>query len=216
MLAEEIVSFWQHEGRGRPLSVCVPGGTCATALLLHREIRKLTASQRNDSLDIEIVVIPCVGDDAYARRQMMALNLATGGTGSESELPTVLKPFPAAGSYFGQSGTDKQGYFNFGQPDAAILKSCRMLDEDCTLNVDLLYGAPSWTIMLRHWQTTLPSDFASTFDENNPLAGREVMYVHSGGLEGVASQLTRYRYKGLVRLEDIQYPARPSKSKASK
>lgn len=208
MLAREIVSFWLEEGRGRPLSVCVPGGTCTTALLLHHGIRNLV-SQMNDSLDIRVVVIPCVGDNAYARRQMMALNLETGGSGCESEIPTVLMPSPDTNSYFGQHGTEKQGYFNFGEPDAAILETCRVMEEECDVHLDLLYGAPSWTIMLRHWRTMIKDD-TTTFDERTPLAGR-VMYVHSGGLEGVSSQLTRYRYKGLVELDEIQYPSRSMK-----
>jgi len=210
MLAHEIVSFWLEEGRGRPLTVCVPGGTCTTALLVHREIRTLL-SHMDNALDIQVVVIPCVGDDTYARRQMMALNLETGGSGNESEIPTVLRPSPDTNSYFGQHGSEQQEYFNFGEPDAAILKTCRAMEEECDVNLDLLYGAPSWTIMLRHWRTMLPNDATSAFDERNPLAGREVMYVHSGGLEGVASQLTRYRYKGLVELDEIQYPTKPSK-----
>jgi 1-aminocyclopropane-1-carboxylate deaminase/D-cysteine desulfhydrase-like pyridoxal-dependent ACC family enzyme len=207
MLAQEIVSFWINEGRKRPLTVCVPGGTCTTALLLHGEIRRLV-SQMDYPLDIQVVVIPCVGDDAYARRQMMSLNLETGGTGDENEIPTVLLPWPDSISYFGKPMDEKQGYFNFGEPDAAILQTAREIEQDSDVNLDLLYGAPSWTIMLRHWRTTVPSDATSTFDKRNPLAGREVMYVHSGGLEGVASQLTRYRYKGLVHLYEMQYPTR--------
>lgn len=208
LLAQEILSFWRKEGRGRPLTVCIPAGTCTTGLLLHNEIRTLLSQPRNESLDIRVVVIPCVGHDAYARRQMMALNLETGGSGNENEIPTVLMPFPGTSSYFGQRGTNKQSYFSFGEPDAAIIDTFRMMKEDCDVNLDLLYGAPSWNIMLRHWRTTLPKD-SNPFDESNPLAGREIMYVHSGGLEGVASQLTRYRYKGLLGLEDIQYPTRP-------
>lgn len=205
MLAQEIASFWSEEGRGRPLTVCVPGGTCSTALLLHREIQRL---QTNNGLDIRVVVVPCVGDDGYARRQMMALNLETGASGKESEIPTVLLPSPDTNSYFGQQGKKRGGYFHFGEPDAAILKTARTMEDDCDVHLDLLYGAPSWTVMLRHWRTTLSHDAATSFDERNPLAGREVMYVHSGGLEGVASQLTRYRYKGLVELDDIQYPTK--------
>lgn len=209
MLAQEIVSFWSQEGQGRPLTVCVPGGTCTTALLLHREMQQLISQMKNDhTLDIRVVVIPCVGDDAYARRQMMALCLETGGRGDESEIPAVLLPTPDT-SYFGQSR--QEGYFNFGKPDAAILQTCRSMENECNVHLDLLYGAPSWTIMLRHWRSNLSP--GSEFDEKNPLAGREIMYVHSGGLEGVASQLIRYKYKGLVELDDIQYPSRRIKSK---
>lgn len=189
------------------MTVCIPGGTCTTALLVHLEIRRILS--HDSDLDIQVVVIPCVGDDAYARRQMMALNLEMGGNATdEKEIPTVLSPFADANSYFGQrQQSDMQAYFRFGEPNAAILDTFRMLKEDCDLNLDLLYGAPSWTIMLRHWRIASTTG-TTTFDAKNPLAGREIMYVHSGGLEGVSSQLTRYRHKGLLELEDIQYPTR--------
>lgn len=202
MLAQEIVSFWVEEGTDRPLTVCLPGGTCTTALILHREIQRLK-SQTESDLDICVLVVPCVGDDAYARRQMMALSLETGGTGHESEIPTVLQPSPKS-AYFRQSRTD--GYFTFGEPDASILQTFRMMENECNVYLDLLYGAPTWTIMLRHWRTALSPHSVSRFDEQNPFTGREVMYVHCGGLEGVTSQVTRYRYKGLVELKDTQYP----------
>jgi 1-aminocyclopropane-1-carboxylate deaminase/D-cysteine desulfhydrase-like pyridoxal-dependent ACC family enzyme len=207
LLAQEIVAFWSQEGQGGPLSVCVPGGTCTTALLLHREIQKLT-SRMKEPLDIRVVVIPCVGDDAYARRQMMALCLETGGSGDESEIPTVLLPAPVTG-YFGQFR--QEGYFTFGEPHADILQTFRAMEDECNVHLDLLFGAPSWNMMLRHWRSTLRSGL--DFDERNPLAGRDIMYIHSGGLEGVASQLTRYKNKGLVELDDIQYPSRRIKSK---
>ena len=56
---------------------------------------------------------------------------------------------------------------------------------------DLLYGAPSWTMLLRHFATkpTRRDDSMSMLDPKAPLAGLEIMYVHSGGLEGIASQL---------------------------
>ena len=76
--------------------------------------------------------------------------------------------------------------------------------------LDLLYGAPSWTMLLRHFATepTTRDDSTSTLDPKAPLAGREIMYVHSGGLEGIVSQLNRYLYKGLVDLEEVQLPGR--------
>jgi hypothetical protein len=37
------------------------------------------------------------------------------------------------------------------------------------------------------------------------------MYVHSGGLEGINSQLLRYKYEGMVEIEDVQLPGKASK-----
>ena len=254
--AQEIYTFWknvcetrQHE-RHTGLTVCVPGGTCSSAVLLHRELRKLTTKttqqeqqQRKElkagnnpntksegdidarddlAADIRVVVVPCVGDDAYARRQMMSLSTQVGGTADD--IPTVLSPSPLiddGSSSFGQIGLndllppemqrsmataeEDSAYFTFGEPDEKILETFQMLRRDHDLVLDLLYGAPSWTIMLRHWNSDLPSSDVE-FDPYHPLAGREIMYVHSGGLEGINSQLLRYKYKGLVSIDDIQIP----------
>ena len=198
MLAAEIVGFWRAQGRGRPLSVCVPGGTCATALILHQELQKLIDSL-DISVDIRVVAVPCVGDDAYARRQMMALSLANGGQGLSSEIPAVLTPSASASSYFGQSSKDN-AYFQFGKPEVALLETFREMKNENGVVLDLLYGCPAWTVLLRHWR----SSATRLLSEADPIAGREIMYVHSGGLEGINSQLMRYKHDGLVSDDEIQ------------
>jgi 1-aminocyclopropane-1-carboxylate deaminase len=198
ILASEIVGFWQAQGRGQPLSVFLPGGTCATALILHQEIQKLLDSPQN-SMDIKVVVIPCVGDDVYARRQMMALSLHNGGEGLYSELPTVLPPAAPSSPYFGQASKNCT-YFPFGKPDVALLETFREMNNKNGVVLDLLYGSPAWTVLLRHWRPSSCEDFSIT----NPFVGREIMYVHSGGLEGITSQLMRYNHVGLVTNDEIQ------------
>jgi 1-aminocyclopropane-1-carboxylate deaminase/D-cysteine desulfhydrase-like pyridoxal-dependent ACC family enzyme len=243
-LANEVISYWRNVGNGRPLSVCIPGGTCSCAVLLHhaiqQEVRKAaqTKSQVDDHhhLDIQVVVIPCVGDDAYARRQMMSLNAQLNR--NIHDIPTILTPTPDnAGNlyYIGQSPSLGHGqrnrYFSFGEPEAELLDTFRTMMDEYQIVLDLLYGAPSWAIMLRHWrvETTKKNRSNSNhkaktvtsldrgdddddarvehvFDPQTPLAGREIMYIHTGGLEGVNSQLLRYKYKGLV--DDVQLPGR--------
>jgi 1-aminocyclopropane-1-carboxylate deaminase/D-cysteine desulfhydrase-like pyridoxal-dependent ACC family enzyme len=203
MLAVEIVGFWRAQGRGRPLSVCVPGGTCATALILHQEIRNLLSDSLDDtsSVDIRVVVLPCVGDDAYARRQMMALSLANGGQGLSSEIPAVLTPSASSGSsYFGRPSSKDEAYFQFGKPDVALLETFREMKNENGVVLDLLYGCPAWNILLRHWR----SSATRLLNDADPIAGREIMYVHSGGLEGINSQLMRYKHDGLVGDDEIQ------------
>jgi 1-aminocyclopropane-1-carboxylate deaminase/D-cysteine desulfhydrase-like pyridoxal-dependent ACC family enzyme len=199
LLAREILDFWSREGRGRPLSVCVPGGTCSTALLVHRAIQDVQ-SKRDEPLDVQVVVIPCVGDAAYARRQMMALN-AQLDSASLDDIPLILPPAPdAATNYFGQSAKRDGDYFTFGEPHALILETFREMRDEHDVVLDLLYGAPAWTILLRHWR--------STTHGGSPISGRQIMYVHSGGLEGISSQMLRYKYKNLIDLEEIQLPGR--------
>jgi 1-aminocyclopropane-1-carboxylate deaminase/D-cysteine desulfhydrase-like pyridoxal-dependent ACC family enzyme len=239
-LANEITSYWRSVGNGRPLSVCIPGGTCSCAVLLHHAIQQevqksaqtIKQGQQDEEhvLDIQVVVIPCVGDDAYARRQMMSLNAQLNR--NIQDIPTILAPTPDNNSYFGQSslGGQRNRYFIFGEPEAELLETFRSMMDEYQIVLDLLYGAPSWTIMLRHWRvetknrshgkssrvetatTSLDRDDDDDaqeehlFDPQAPLAGREIMYVHTGGLEGINSQLLRYKYKGLV--DNVQLPGR--------
>mmetsp|Transcript_20235 Transcript_20235/g.47561 ORF Transcript_20235/g.47561 Transcript_20235/m.47561 type:complete len:181 (+) Transcript_20235:3-545(+) len=122
----------------------------------------------------------------------------------------------------------RRRYFTFGKPDKTVLETFRELSDHHNLVVDLIYGAPSFAILWRHWgrrgggadsdddnNDGSPSSSSSslspdlTFDPNRPLEGREIMYVHSGGLEGINSQLLRYKYEGLVEIGDVQLPGRP-------
>ena len=196
VLAKEIVNYWAKNGKGMPLAVCVPGGTCTTALLLHQSINRILEHRRVDNKtdlpDIRTVVIPCVGDDDYAMRQMMSLDKSMGGKGRREDMPFILKP--RADVEYGSARRRRSGYFSFGEPSKAIIDAWDEMNE-CGLFLDLLYGAPAFSLLLQHWKSR---------DLNCPIAGRQVLYVHSGGLEGVASQLTRYKHKGLIDARVVQ------------
>ncbi|KAL7528402.1 hypothetical protein ACHAXR_002432 [Thalassiosira sp. AJA248-18] len=195
VLAREIVDYWSLNGKGMSLAVCVPGGTCTTALLLHRSINYILEQRRLDgdeAMDIRLTVIPCVGDDEYAMRQMISLDRSMGGNGRREDMPEILKP--RSDVDYGSARKRSKGYFSFGEPAKAILQTYDEMNEN-GLFLDLLYGAPAWSLLLQHWRSR---------DSDCPIAGRQVMYVHSGGLEGVASQLTRYKHKGLIDARTIQ------------
>ena len=193
LLAKEIVDFWSVSGKGMALAVCLPGGTCTTALLLHRSIRRLLTmkeqeqQQRKNDLDISVVVIPCVGDDEYAMRQMISLDKTVGGSGDPRDMPRILRP--RTDIEYGSARRKSGGYFTFGQPAAAILETFDEMNEE-GLNLDLVYGAPAFSLLLQHWKVR--------DDPSCPIAGRQIMYVHSGGLEGISSQMTRYKHNGLI------------------
>lgn len=315
LLAYEIYTYWYQYGNDRPLSICIPGGTCTTAVLVHRALQEIQQYSKKQ-LDLSVVVIPCVGNDAYARRQMIHLNTKliknkricnldnneddnnnnndnAGEMSSSQEsheqnpfdVPYILRSSPpentlvSSASYFGQKSSKKsnQGYYTFGEPDISVLNTFRELRDEYNFVLDLLYGAPAFTILLRYWRslseydkqiTTSPlidrssvraprrirmkfsydddmnkidpynnntdirsdngnisSDgvIESTDDEDHgnhslkdpisstptapsPLHGRQIMYVHSGGLEGISTQLLRYKYKGLVDKYEVQVP----------
>ena len=212
--AEEIVEFWHQSGKGLPLAVCLPGGTCTTALLLHREMNEILHRRRQIHevpLDIQVVVIPCVGGDEYAQRQMSSLDMALGGDGKD--LPEILRPIqPQAKeqTYKGNKNKNSppkridrkpKGYYRFGNPDIDLLDTYNEMKEEYGILFDLLYGAPAWTILLQHWSDKTAQ---SSHGDESPVAGRQIMYVHSGGLEGISSQMTRYKHKGLIDPNSIQ------------
>lgn len=178
------------KGEG-PLSVVVPCGTGTTALLLQHDLDVLRATK---PLPINVVAVPCVGDDDYLERQMNSLNKAMGKI-DESSVPVILRPKDIVSK---SSSSQRNGYFVFGEPSADLLNTFNKMKDD-GVYLDLLYGAPAWTILLQHLSN-------SKVDSNSPLYGTQVMYLHSGGLEGISSQLTRYRHKGLISAEEVQMP----------
>lgn len=171
---------------------CDSKQSCTTALMLSREIDRIIEQSNSDGtgneMDIKVVVIPCIGDNTYANRQMSSLNSHLGG--KNRRLPAILKPFDNS-----KKRSGKNGYFRFGEPDPAILKTFLEMSNEYGIYCDLLYGAPSWCLLFDQWTSS---------DVRSPLFGRQVMYVHSGGLEGVSSQMTRYKHKGLVNSNEVQ------------
>ena len=152
-----------------------------------------------------MVVIPCVGDFEYAKRQMVSLDLATGGDGV-SNIPYILPPFSDTNAHKDSTlissrqyqYSKKNEYFTFGQPNPDILSTFFEMKDKYNICLDLLYGAAAWTILLRHWEIRGRSNRHTSFSHDSPLDGREIMYIHSGGLEGNASQMTRYKQKGFL------------------
>ncbi|KAL3934044.1 MAG: hypothetical protein SGARI_003558, partial [Bacillariaceae sp.] len=130
--------------------------------------------------------------------------------GEEPEdIPTILPPSPEQDDDVLESS---QKYFVFAQPNQEVLETFQLLQDEHNLVVDLVYGAPSFAILLRHLKEETEKQCLDVlFDPFHPFSGREIMYIHSGGLEGINSQLLRYKYAGMVELEDVQLPGRARK-----
>jgi len=188
-LAKEISYFWMQEQkrmkRHLPLTVIIPSGTGTVALFLHQALKQQQQQEVElekissvvpFGLDIQVCAIPCVGDTSYLIRQMIGLDIATGGLGLEQNLPHVWEVDSSQ---------------RFGEPTQEILQTFQEMKQ-YGLFLDLLYGAPTWNLMLRQGQ------FQHLFPK------RQIMYVHCGGLEGISTQLTRYKHKGLIDARDIQ------------
>lgn len=176
-LAQEIVQYWSNQNLSHtPLAVVIPSGTGTVAFFLHLEIKRLI-SQYEPNLDIVVVSVPVVGDANYTIRQMKSLHEVTDDDGS---LPYLIEPLYKKA---------------FGEPSLDILNTFRYLQNECGMFVDLLYGAPAWTTLLesQNWS-----------NRESPLANRQLIYINCGGLEGVASQLTRYKHKGMIEPNESQ------------
>lgn len=178
-LAQEVIVYWTEGGRStRPLTLILPGGTCSTAALLHRSMKDILSTSINcNNLDIQVVVVPCVGDEGYARRQIMSLYTQI-GYDDVGDIPYILPPSPTTFTpYFGQTSlfsmNETTGYYTFGEPNADILAVHNKMKNEYNVVLDLLYGSPAWTILLRHWRHM-------DDDPSSPISSqREFMYIHS-------------------------------------
>jgi 1-aminocyclopropane-1-carboxylate deaminase/D-cysteine desulfhydrase-like pyridoxal-dependent ACC family enzyme len=96
-----------------------------------------------------------------------------------------LSVFPSILEY--QATTTQQPHV-FGKPDPHLLSLWQQFKDTHNLELDLLYGPHTWRVLLspENWQRLGEKHSA-------------VLYIHTGGLEGVESQLARYRYLGLLK-----------------
>jgi len=199
MLANEIVGFYTTSivGEGEapndaiPLAVIVPCGTGTTAYHLHRAVNRMLEEKGIDKKQIEITAVPNAGSLDYLRRQMKGLRRSEedyDDPSQQEDIPNVLSPKRKL------DGSQKS-YINFGKPEPFILKMWQELRDEHDLDVDLLYGAPTWHMIM---------PYLTTEGKDSPFHGKAVMYYHSGGLEGVSSQLQRYKHKAMIASEEVQ------------
>lgn len=219
-LAMEIIEFWQGQLRKQfnseitpiSLAVCIPAGTCTTATFTSLELHRLLQQQQSPIMDIQVVIIPCIGDAVYAEKQMMNLFQQyksfyqdDGNVDEycrEEHLPKILEPITKYAS---------KKKFIFGEPCKELWDTYCEMKEQHDVHIDLLYGAPAWNILLQHISKLQQEIvFSNNDNEDNyeqttsPIDGRRIMYVHSGGLEGIASQMTRYVHKGIIDPKQMQ------------
>ena len=195
MIARSSAHSYTRDAQNRlvpRLAVVVPAGTGTTALFLARHLAPR---------GIGVVAVPVVGDPrgSYLRRQMARLDRETGGTGDSRDLPLILEPAPQqrqqrrpppgplASSSSSAASFEYAYSAPFGKPRPELLRVWRQLNDESGLYLDLLYGTRAWEVLLSRWDS-LPKR----------IAGAQLMYLHCGGLEGISSQLNRYRHAGLI------------------
>ena len=154
--------------------------------------------------------------DAGSKDFIPILFASAAATVDDGDIPAILGPSPMNAVTGRSVPKPVAGYFRFGEPDLSIMETYREMEEEHQIPLDLLYGAPAWTILFRHWKSPSSTVAAAeannmgmkSFDPASPITDRQIMYVHSGGLEGINSQLLRYKHKQLLDIDEIQLPGR--------
>jgi 1-aminocyclopropane-1-carboxylate deaminase/D-cysteine desulfhydrase-like pyridoxal-dependent ACC family enzyme len=138
-----------------------------------------------EKMSVCVYTVPCCGDGAYLRRQMERLGRLS-CISEEQKKGKGLSVFPSILEY--QSTTTQHTQHVFGKPDPHLLSLWQQFKDTHNLELDLLYGPHTWQVLLS------PENWQRLGEKHST-----VLYIHTGGLEGVESQLARYRYLGLLK-----------------
>lgn len=178
-LAREINAYVARpEHGGRRFSVVVPCGTGTSALYM---------AQHLDTAATQLFAVPCVGDAAYLMQQFLVLaahdaSLSELQASARLVLPTILAPRRKA---------------RFGRLSPPLLEIHHELLSATGIEFDLNYGAFAWHTMFDAESDALALLLRGHLEADAGDAGssRELLYVHTGGVSGNATMLTRYRAK---------------------
>jgi len=125
ILAEEIIA-WQKENNFKELNIFLPSGTGTTALFLQKTISFLIP---NSSFLIRVYTTPCVGDNAYLKKQFSELEE------DEKYHPIILT-------------LDKKHHF--GKLYKDNYEIWLKLQQQTGVVFDLLYDPLGWRTLLAH------------------------------------------------------------------
>ena len=118
--------------------------------------------------NVSVLALPCVGSGAQLKQQIERIAARCNVT---TERVQVLEPIKRTG---------------FGHPCKKILRSWKEVVAASEVEMDLVYGGPAWHILLQHEHMWTEGD------------GRQLCYVHSGGMRGHVTQLERYQRRGYL------------------
>jgi 1-aminocyclopropane-1-carboxylate deaminase/D-cysteine desulfhydrase-like pyridoxal-dependent ACC family enzyme len=129
-----------------------------------------------------VVALPCAMDAAALATELRALDARSGRLG---RLPSVF-----------DCGPEKA--VRFGALEPRVLEAWR-LARAAGLEEDLVYGAAGLAQLLAAGGGL--AELLRADGDGRPV---ELLWVHTGGLEGVPSQLARYVRKGLATAEELE------------
>ena len=127
LLAEEIIE-WQKEQKIENLKIFLPSGTGTTALFLQKALSTCPTEGTNALGVLKVFTTPCVGDDAYLKKQFLMLE------GDEKYHPKIL---------------NLEKKYHFGKLYRDSYKIWLKLHEQTGVEFDLLYDPKGWMTMMK-------------------------------------------------------------------
>eukprot|EP01031_Cornospumella_fuschlensis_P042416 gene42416-51809_t len=184
MLCEEMLSFVDSQASDKPWKVLFACGTGTMAFYAHKCLMKLCGNR----IGIDVVAVPCVGDERYLQEQMLQYSSGDHDTGDG--LPDTMPASPKR---------------VFATPYPFHYKIWRHVCRSSQIDFDLLYAPRVFEVLLDSCGVNEDSNNEQQLSEGlkGLFPGYNILYYHCGGVEANESQLARYRYKlGASALED--------------
>jgi 1-aminocyclopropane-1-carboxylate deaminase len=153
-------------------------GTGTTAFYLARNIARRA----------RVFAIPVAGSSDYLVHQMMLLDATSKAPGRAqlgacpaefADFPDVIRP------------RVRSAFADVTPGKLAMWKELERAGEG-RIHFDLIYGPPAW------------EEFWLALDERRLVLDRDVIFLHTGGLEGNVSMLNRFGFKGLLSEREIE------------
>lgn len=171
-LAMELESQFPTSDGAQQLSIVAPAGTGATAFHLARELAALGSQHA-------VFAAPVVGPQPeYLLAQFAELAAGCGdGEQPASWWPTILCPRKM------QQGEPK---YRFARPLPSLWATWEALQQQSGVAFDLLYAPRAWQLIQDSVDRLMERRGADSSQQP------ELMYLHTGGLQGNATQVERY------------------------
>lgn len=143
-------------------------------MLLASEINRLSASWSHCVKDIDVLAVSCVMSPKDLTNYMQSMmNSEIFNNEPDNQMNYIL-PRVLENSSIGKR-------LPFGAVNVELLQTWHLLQEQTSIEFDMLYAPSAWLQIFSHW-------------ESHPSFWRDcnIIYIHCGGQESNTSQLLRY------------------------
>jgi 1-aminocyclopropane-1-carboxylate deaminase/D-cysteine desulfhydrase-like pyridoxal-dependent ACC family enzyme len=175
---EAQIGALRHQGKlqypdKRPI-IFLGAGTGTTALYLARHLAH----------GARVVAVPVAGSSEYLIRQMRDLELRSGRS-QLSSAPSEFSGFPEV-----LRPRMKASFADIRREKLLVWKELERAGKGL-IHFDLVYGPPAW------------EEVWLALDERRLDGNRDLIFLHTGGLEGNDSMLSRFVHKGLLSDQEL-------------